>query len=509
MVLADLGRKITTALQSLSKATIINEEVLNGMLKDICTALIEADVNIRLVKKLRENVRAVIDFDEMAGGLNKRRMIQSAVFKELMKLVDPGVKPYQPVKGKPNVIMFVGLQGSGKTTTCTKLAYHYQKKNWKSCLVCADTFRAGAYDQVKQNCTKARIPFYGSSYTEVDPVVIAQDGVEMFKKEGFEIIIVDTSGRHKQEDSLFEEMLAVSNAVKPDNIIFVMDATIGQACEGQAKAFKDKVDVGSVIITKLDGHAKGGGALSAVAATNSPIIFIGTGEHIDDLEPFKTKPFVSKLLGMGDIEGLIDKVNELKLEDNEVLLEKIKHGQFTLRDMYEQFQNIMKMGPFSQIMGMIPGFSQDFMSKGSEQESMARLKRLMTMMDSMNDQELDSRDGAKLFSKQTGRIVRVAQGSGVTEREVKELITQYTKFAAVVKKMGGIKGLFRNGDMAKNVNHTQMAKLNQQMAKMMDPRVLHQMGGMAGLQNMMRQLQAGASGGLGGLGNLMGGFGGK
>lgn len=131
------------------------------MLKEICAALLEADVNIRLVKKLRENVRAVIDFEEMAGGLNKRRMIQSAVFKELVKLVDPGVKPYQPIKGRPNIIMFVGLQGSGKTTTCTKLAYHYQKKNWKSCLVCADTFRAGAYDQIKQNATKARIPFYG------------------------------------------------------------------------------------------------------------------------------------------------------------------------------------------------------------------------------------------------------------------------------------------------------------------------------------------------------------
>ncbi|KRT83088.1 hypothetical protein AMK59_3839, partial [Oryctes borbonicus] len=308
----------------------------------------------------------------------------------------------------------------------------------------------------------------------------------MFKNEGFEIIIVDTSGRHKQEDSLFEEMLAVANAIKPDNIIFVMDATIGQACEAQAKAFKEKVDVGSVIITKLDGHAKGGGALSAVAATNSPVIYIGTGEHIDDLEPFKTKPFISKLLGMGDIEGLIDKVNELKLDDNEELLEKIKHGQFTLRDMYEQFQNIMKMGPFSQIMGMIPGFSQDFMSKGSEQESVARLKRLMTIMDSMSDTELDSRDGAKLFSKQSGRIIRVAQGAGVTEREVKDLITQYTKFAAVVKKMGGIKGLFKGGDMAKNVNQVQMAKLNQQMAKMMDPRILHQMGGMSGLQNMMR-----------------------
>lgn len=320
MVLADLGRKITTALHSLSKATVINEEALNAMLKEICAALLEADVNIRLVKQLRENVRAVIDFDEMAGGLNKRRMIQSAVFKELIKLVDPGVKPYQPIKGKANVIMFVGLQGSGKTTTCTKLAYHYQKRNWKSCLVCADTFRAGAYDQIKQNATKARIPFYGS-YTEIDPVVIAQEGVDMFKREGFEMIIVDTSGRHKQEESLFEEMLAVANAVNPDNIIFVMDATIGQACEAQAKAFKDKVDIGSVIITKLDGHAKGGGALSAVAATQSPIIFIGTGEHIDDLEPFKTKPFVSKLLGMGDIEGLIDKVRNtrgLRYENNSI-----------------------------------------------------------------------------------------------------------------------------------------------------------------------------------------------
>nr|CAD7398757.1 unnamed protein product [Timema cristinae] len=369
MVLADLGRKITSALRSLSNATVINEEVLNAMLKEICAALLEADVNIRLVKKLRENVRAVIDFDEMAGGLNKRRMIQSAVFKELVKLVDPGVKAHQPVKGKHNIIMFVGLQGSGKTTTCTKLAYHYLKKNWKTCLVCADTFRAGAYDQLKQNATKARIPFYGS-YTEVDPVVIAQDGVEMFKKEGFEIIIVDTSGRHKQEESLFEEMLQVSNAIRPDNIIFVMDATIGQACEAQARAFKEKVDVGS---------------------------------------------------------------------------------------------------------GMIPGFSQDFLSKGSEQESMARLKRLMTIMDSMNDAELDSRDGAKVFTKQPVRVIRVAQGSGVTEKEVKDLISQYTKFAAVVKKMGGIKGLFKGGDMAKNVNQAQMTKLNQQMAKMMDPRVLHQM----------------------------------
>ncbi|KAM4564707.1 signal recognition particle subunit SRP54-like [Fundulus diaphanus] len=493
MVLADLGRKITSALRSLSAATIINEEVLNAMLKQVCSALLEADVNIKLVKQLRENVKAAIDLEGMASGLNKRRMIHDAVVMELVKLVDPGVEAWTPTKGKNNVIMFVGLQGSGKTTTCSKLAYYYQRNGWKTCLICADTFRAGAFDQLKQNATKARIPFYGS-YTEMDPAVIAAEGVEKFKGENFEIIIVDTSGRHKQEDSLFEEMLQVSNAVQPDNIVYVMDASIGQACESQAKAFKDKVDIASVIVTKLDGHAKGGGALSAVAATRSPIVFIGTGEHIDDFEPFKTQPFISKLLGRGDIKRLINRMKELNPN-----IGKLKHGQFTLRDMYEQFQNIMKMGPLGQIMGMIPGFGTDFMSKGNEQESMARLKKLMTIMDSMSDQELDSKDGAKLFRNQPNRIQKVARGSGVATRDVQELLTQYTRFAQMVKKMGGIKGLFKGGDMSKNVNPSQMAKLNQQMVKMMDPQVLHHMGGMAGLQSMMRQFQQGASGNMKGM----------
>lgn len=441
----------------------------------------------------------------MAGGVNKRRLIQRSVFQELLKLVDPGVAPYQPVKGRQNVIMFVGLQGAGKTTTCTKMAYYYQKKGWKTCLVCADTFRAGAFDQLKQNATKARIPFYGS-YSEIDPVVIAANGVDKFKRDGFELIVVDTSGRHKQEAALFEEMLQVSNAIKPDNVIFVMDASIGQACEGQARAFKNCVDIGSVIITKLDGHAKGGGALSAVATTNSSIIFIGTGEHIDDFELFKVKPFLQKLLGMGDIQGLVEKVSEMGLEDNEELIKRLKQGQFTLRDMYEQFQNIMKMGPFGQIMSMIPGFGSDFLSKGNEQESMARLKKLMTIMDSMADGELDHPKANDLFTKEPTRLIRVAKGSGTTVTEVKELLSQYKKFADMVKKMGSMKGLFKGNEMnPKNINPNQMTKLNQQMAKIMDPRVLQQMGGLAGLQNMMKQVQGGGGGGLGG----MGGGGGK
>lgn len=488
MVLADLGSKITSALRSLGNATIINQDVLDSLLNQIVRALISADVNIQLVKKLSDNVKQVIDFDEMAQGLNKRRMIQMVVFQELVKLIDPGVKPWTPVKKKSNVIMFVGLQGAGKTTTCTKMAHYYRRKGWKCALVCADTFRAGAFDQLKQNATKACIPFYGS-YEEADPVVIANEGVEMFKKEGFEIIIVDTSGRHKQETSLFEEMLSIQAAVKPHQIIFVMDASIGQACESQAAAFKSVVDVGAVIVTKLDGHARGGGALSAVAATKSPIIFIGTGEHIDEFEEFRVKPFVSKLLGMGDLEGLIDRVNELRLEENEDLMEKLKHGEFTLRDMYEQFTNIMKMGPFNQILSMIPGFEAGLLKGASEAESMSRLKRLMTMMDSMSDSELDSKEGVKLFSRQPTRLARVAQGAGVRVQEVKELLKQYGNFAAVVKKMGGVKGLFKTGDITRNVNPNQMAKLNQQMAKMIEPKMLAQMGGVNGLQHMLKQIQ--------------------
>jgi len=174
-------------------------------------------------------------------------------------------------------------------------------------LVCADTFRAGAFDQLKQNATKVRVPFYGS-YSETDPVAIAQEGVSAFKKEGFEIIIVDTSGRHKQESELFLEMKQIQEAVEPHEIIFVMDSSIGQGCYDHAFAFHQSVQIGSVIITKLDSHAKGGGALSAVAATQSPITFIGTGEHFEDLEQFSAQSFIKRLLGLGDLAKLFDTV---------------------------------------------------------------------------------------------------------------------------------------------------------------------------------------------------------
>lgn len=304
MVLADLGSHISGALQKLQNSTIIDEEVLKELLNSITRALMAADVNFQLIMQVKSKIQQEVKLDELASGINKRRAIQKAVFNNLVNLVSPNKEPYKPKKGRCNVIMFVGLQGSGKTTSIAKYAQWYQRRKWTCGMVCADTFRAGAYDQLKQNATRIKVPFYGS-YTEADPVVIAKEGVDEFKKANFEMIIVDTSGRHKQSDDLFEEMERVRDAIQPDEIIFVMDSTIGQAAKDQAQAFSESVDVGSVIITKLDGHAKGGGALSAVAMTGSPIVFIGTGEHFDDIENFDGKSFIKRLLGMGDLESLV------------------------------------------------------------------------------------------------------------------------------------------------------------------------------------------------------------
>ncbi|KAJ2882813.1 Signal recognition particle, partial [Coemansia asiatica] len=376
MVLNELGARINSALHALSKEPVIDEKAVDALLREICTALLESDVNVRLVQQLRQNVRKRINMDELSASANKRKVIQTAVFDELCTLVDPGVQPWVPRKGKQNVVMFVGLQGSGKTTSCTKLAAYYKRKGMKVGLVCADTFRAGAFDQLRQNASRAHIPYYGS-YTEADPVLIAMEGVKQFKKDKFDLIIVDTSGRHKQEMELFAEMQQIAKAVRPDNTVFVMDGTIGQAADSQARAFKETVDIGSIIITKMDGHAKGGGAISAVAATGSPIIFIGTGEHMHDLDKFSARPFVSKMLGMGDISGLVETVQDLQLDKNEDMIKNLAKGVFTLKDMRDQLQSILKMGPLSKIMGMMPGMSPDMMQGFDAEEGTRRLRSYM------------------------------------------------------------------------------------------------------------------------------------
>jgi len=403
-------------------------------------------------------------------------------------MLDSGSEPkrLELKKGKPNVVMFVGLQGAGKTTTCTKYAYWHKKKGFKPALVCADTFRAGAFDQLKQNATKAQIPFYGS-YQETDPAIIAAHGVDRFKEEKRDLIIVDTSGRHKQEESLFEEMRQVAAAVQPDHVIFVMDGSIGQAAFDQAKAFHESVDVGQVILTKLDGHAKGGGALSAVAATQSPITFIGTGEHMHEFEDFDTQKFVARLLGRGDWGGFIDKVKDALPEEaqQEELLAKITKGEFTLRIMYDQFANIMKMGPMSQVMSMLPGFSNAIMPPGHEKESQARMKKFMTIMDSMTDKELDN-SSTKLLGEQS-RLERWARGSGSSVLEVQLLLEEYKRLAKVFTT--AMKGMKLPKNMKGDINPRNMQSQIAQVSRMLPPQMLKMMGGAGAIQGLLKQME--------------------
>ena len=529
MVLAELGGKLRESLRKFQSSSGDSAEI-TALLADISRALIEADVNVKLVMKVRENIKARASDQQASTGSGTAvaKLVQQAVMEELTALLTPPTKPYQMRRGKRNVILFVGLQGAGKTTTIAKFANYYQKRNWKCAMVCADTFRAGAFDQLKQNATKLRVPFYGS-YTEADPVAIAEEGVKQFKN--YEIIIVDTSGRHKQEASLLEEMQEISAVIQPNNTIFVMDATQGQAVYDQALAFKEAVDVGSVIVTKLDGHAKGGGALSAVAATQSPILFLGAGEHFDDLETFNAKSFVSKLLGYGDFKGFLEEIKSMQDEKTqEGLVESIKKGQFTLRDMYNQFQSVLKIGPLNKVMGMMPGVPEYLIPKNGDDESTRRLRVFLYIMDSMTAAELDGKvdwKNWKTDAQVKSRIRRIAYGSGRHPKEVQLLLQTHQQMESVVGKVGKAN---------KNVNPAMQRQMAQQMRKnpnlinqrinQMDPKTLAQMGGrenvmkimqdmakggsmdsaetqQAAMQAMMSNMGGGLGGGLGGMGGGM------
>lgn len=491
MVLDDLGKRLSSALQSMSNKMVIDEAALDACLKEICTALLQSDVNVKLVANLRNAVKKRVNVEELATGLNKRKIIEKAVFDELCSMLDSGMdtKKISLKKGKESVVMFVGLQGSGKTTTCTKYAYYHKKKGWKPALVCADTFRAGAFDQLKQNATKAQIPFYGS-YTETDPAMIAQQGVEMFRQEGRDLIIVDTSGRHKQEAALFEEMRQVAGAVKPTLVVFVMDGSIGQAAFDQAKAFKESAEVGAVIVTKLDGHAKGGGALSAVSATQSPVIFIGTGEHMDQFEAFETKRFVSRLLGRGDVSGLMEKIQDVLPEEKQPeLLDTISKGQVTMRVMKEMFESFLQMGPLSQVMSMIPGFNAG-LAAGNDKNSQIMMKRYITIIESMTEKELDA-PNMKIF-QDPSRVMRLARGSGRGPQEVMMLLDackNYAKYAVQTLKAANLPKNLKNmkGDVP--MNPRQMNQTIQNMSRKLPPQLLAQLGGAGGLSTLMKSME--------------------
>jgi len=367
----------------------------------------------------------------MPPGISRREHVIKVVYEELTRFVGDKPVPLKMEAGKKYVLMLVGIQGSGKTTHAAKLARYLQKKGLKPALICADTFRPGAFAQLQQLATRINVPIYGDPNAR-DPVKVVAGGLKQFPDK--DIIIVDTSGRHKEEKELIKEMKDLEKNVKPTEIMMVIDGTIGQQALAQAKTFHEATPIGSILVTKLDGSARGGGALSAVAATGAPIKFIGTGEKVEDIEQFVPSRFVGRLLGMGDLETLLEKVQEAEIQVPQKKAKQMLSGKFTLTDMYEQFEAVKSMGPFKKVMQMLPGMSNkvpDDMLNVAE----GRLEKWRVIIQSMTPEE---KENPKLINYSRAR--RVARGSGTTEKDVKELLKQYVMMRRMLKMMKRKKG---------------------------------------------------------------------
>ncbi|MCD6154777.1 MAG: signal recognition particle protein [Candidatus Verstraetearchaeota archaeon] len=437
MVLENLTKSLGDAIRKVIRAPLVDRKVVKELIRDIQRALLQADVNVQLVLQLSQRIERRVFEEELPPGITRRELLLKIVYDELVNLLGGEGKPQViPSSRKSYVIMLVGIQGSGKTTTAAKLALFYKKNGLKTALICADNYRPGAYAQLKQLGESIGVPVYGVQ-EKLDASEIARRGVERFRREGYNIIIVDTAGRHKEEKTLIEEMKRIAEKVSPDEIMLVIDGTIGQQAMIQAKAFNEATKIGSIFITKLDGSARGGGALSAVAATGAPIKFIGVGEKVDEIEVFIPSRFVSRLLGMGDLETLVEKVKAAEIAPSEKAAERLMSGKFTLNDLLEQFKSLSKMGPLGKLLKLIPGFGIS-LPEGFEETSKDKLKKYMAIIQSMTPEE---RENPEIINR--SRIRRIAIGSGTTVRDVRELLKQYRSMKKLIRQFKRKSRVFR------------------------------------------------------------------
>jgi signal recognition particle subunit SRP54 len=425
MVLDKLGSSLREVLRKIAGASHVDEALIKEVVRDIQRALLQADVNVELARRITRRLEKRAFEEKPPAGMSPREHVVRIIYEELVKVL--GEARELPIT-KQRILM-VGLYGHGKTTTVGKLARYFQKKGLNVGVVAADTHRPAAYDQLQQLADSIKVVFYGDR-GEKDAVKVARAGLKSL--EGTEVVIVDTSGRHALEGDLIEEIKAVSKVVQPNETILVLDAATGQQAGPQAKAFHEAVGVTSVILTKLDGSAKGGGALSAVAETKAPIVFVGVGEKIEDLEKFDPPRFISRLLGMGDLESLLEKAQEaIDGEAAEELAKKMMSGKFTLHEMYEQIEMLGKMGPAQKLLRMIPGVSEK-MKEGELDSTQGKLRRFLTIMDSMTDAEMTEPKTVK-----STRVTRIARGAGVTPRDVKELLKNFENSRKAIKGLAG------------------------------------------------------------------------
>ncbi|MGM0406239.1 MAG: signal recognition particle protein Srp54 [Thermoplasmatota archaeon] len=425
MVLDNLKDGLRGAVKKIANASHVDKNLIEEVVKDIQRAMISADMNVQMALQLTEKLKDRALTEKPKAGTSTREHVIQILYEEFVNIMGTG----EELELKPQKIMMVGLYGMGKTTTCGKLAAHFQKRGLSTAVVAGDTHRPAAYEQLEQVADDAGVPIYGDPDEERAPKVV-REGMEKFKN--YDVVIVDTSGRHSLEDELIEEIKRIKSVADPDEVILTIDASVGQQAGPQAKAFHDAVGVTKTIITKLDGSAKGGGALSAVAETDAPVAFIGTGERIRDLEKFDPKRFISRMLGMGDIEGLLEKAEEVMDEEKaEETAKKMLSGDFDLKDMYEQMEMLSGVGPLQKIMDMLP-MGPSSLSDDEMLETQNRLKEFRIIMDSMTEEEMEN---PKLLKRD--RIQRIARGSGTSPKAIKQLLSHFKKSKKAIKGFTG------------------------------------------------------------------------
>ncbi|HJT84108.1 MAG TPA: signal recognition particle receptor subunit alpha [Nitrososphaeraceae archaeon] len=442
-MLDNLRTGLRSALKKIVGASDINEELIDSLCKDIQRSMLQADVNVRLVLTITRNLKQRALNEQPPKGLTKKDHIITILYNEISSLLGySGDKilniekthsiqedsfNFQP--GKKNVILMLGIQGSGKTTCTVKVARWLSKHGYKVGIIGADTWRPGALTQLKMNCIKIKVEVYGEEGTK-DPILIVKNGLKYYDSQDYDIIIIDTAGRHKEESSLLEEMNQMHKVAGPDLVLLVIDGTIGQQAYNQAKAFHDAAPIGGIVVTKLDGTAKGGGALAASAATGAKIVFIGTGERLDDLELFSPTRFVGRLLGMGDIKALLDMAKNLELEADENQAKRLLGGKMTIEDFYSQMENVSKMG-FRNVIENLPGLSG--MVKDEQLDVLqGKIEKWRFVIQSMTKDEKKDPN-----SINDSRRKRISRGSGITEHEVKDMIKQYNNSKTMMKQAKG------------------------------------------------------------------------
>ncbi|HLC97649.1 MAG TPA: signal recognition particle protein Srp54 [Candidatus Nanoarchaeia archaeon] len=428
MVLEKLGDSLKNTLKKITQAVFVDDTLINELVKELQRALLQSDANVQLVLELSKKIKERAK-ESTPAGITKREQLVTIVYEELTNFLGKETKEIAITK-KPTQIMLVGLFGSGKTTTMGKLAKFYKKRGYKVAVVQTDTWRPAAYDQLEQLAQQVGVDFFGIK-REKDPVLIYQAFEK--KLEQYDVVLVDTAGRDALSEELIEELNQLQAAVEADERLLVLSGDLGQAAQQQAKAFHDVCNVTGVIVTKLEGTAKGGGAISACAITGAPVVFIGVGEKIDDLELFHPQRFVGRLIGMGDLETLLEKAQEAISEETaQDLQEKFLKGEFTLIDLYEQMKALKKMGSLKKLMSMIPGMGSLQLPKEMMDVQEGKLERWKFAMDSMTKKELENPD---IISAE--RADRIAVGSGLKITEVRELLKHYKESKKLMKMFKG------------------------------------------------------------------------